>query len=95
MPECEVGSNNRDLPYDRSWLKIAIPLENGKFDSCYRYAPINKTIIEPPNQCSADMFDKTNKIKCTEYIHASDERNVQTEVNLHTCQISVLRLFSL
>lgn len=82
MPECEIGTNNRDLPFHQPWLKNAIPSENGKFESCNRYALKNETIFESANQCNADMFDKSMKIKCTEYIHESDEKNVQTEVNL-------------
>lgn len=80
MPECEAGENNRDLPYDQPWLKNAIPLENGKLDHCHRFSPKNRTIIEPTNQCSANMFDSSTKIACTEYIYASDEKNIQTEV---------------
>lgn len=79
MPECEFGLNNRELPFDQSWLNNAIPTENGKIDNCYRYAPINYNKIEP-NQCSADMFNKSRKIPCNEYIYATDEKNVQTEV---------------
>lgn len=90
MPECEFGDNNRNLPYDRPWLTNAIPLKDGKLDSCNRYAPKNKTIIEPPNQCSADMFDSTKKITCSEFIHDSDEKNIQTEVE-RILRISVLR----
>lgn len=80
MPECEFGENNRDLPYDRPWLKDAIPWENGKFDNCYRYAPKNQTFYTVADRCSADMFDKSIKISCSEYIYETDERNIQTEV---------------
>lgn len=76
VPECEFGMNNRDLPYNQSWLRHAIPSTNEKFDSCSRYAP--KYWVT--SQCSADMFDAATEISCTEYIHASDERNLQTEV---------------
>lgn len=78
MPECESSENNRDLAYNQPWLNIAIPATDGKFDNCYRYAPKNKTA--DTGQCSADMFDTSTKIPCTEFIHASDERNMQTEV---------------
>lgn len=77
VPECEFGENNRDLSYDQPWLKNAIPPFKEKFDSCQRYAPKNWIT----SQCSADMFNVSTKIECTEYIHASDERNLQTEVN--------------
>lgn len=77
MPDCDVGNNNRDISYDQPWLHDAIPLTNGKFDSCSYFARKNTTI---PNQCTADMFDKSKRIQCTEFIYASDERNIQTEV---------------
>lgn len=80
MPECEAGKSNRILPYNPPWLKNAIPFENGKIDRCHRFTPKNRTIMEPAHQCSADMFDPSTKIACTEYIYASDEKNVQTEV---------------
>lgn len=76
MPECEIGN---DIPFNQPWLKNAIPSTNGKFDNCYRYAPKNLTTADP-GKCSADMFDASRKIACTEFIHATDERNLQTEV---------------
>lgn len=80
VPECELNSNNRDIPFDQPWLHDAIPFSDDKIDSCYRYAPKNNTDTEF-GQCSADMFDKTRKIECTEYVYGSDEKNVQTEVS--------------
>lgn len=79
MPECEFGSNNRELPFNQPWLKDAIPSENGKFDNCHRYAPKNWSAIEP-GQCNANMFDTLTIIPCNEFIYASDEKNIQTEV---------------
>lgn len=79
MPECEFGSNNRELPFNQPWLSDAIPSENGKFDNCHRYAPKNWSAIEP-GQCNANMFDTLTKIPCNEFIYASDEKNIQTEV---------------
>lgn len=78
MPECEVGNNNRELAFNQPWLNYAIPSENGKYDKCYRYAP--KSNLNDPGKCSADMFDTSKRIECTEYIYASDEVNLQTEV---------------
>lgn len=82
MPECEIGDNNRDIAYEQPWLNYAIPVKNDKFDNCFRYAPKNLTAT--PNEsgiCSADMFDTSKKIACTEFIHASNEINLQTEVH--------------
>lgn len=79
MPECEFGKNNREIPYDSPWAHYAIPSLNGKIDRCFRYAPKNLTIIEG-SQCNADMFDNSTKIECTEFIFATGERTIQTEV---------------
>lgn len=78
VPECEFGVNNRDLLFNQPWLSSAIPQRNEKFDSCHRYAPKNWTST---GQCTADMFDTSKKIACTEFVHATDEKNIQTEVN--------------
>lgn len=86
MPECEFGVNDRDLPYNQSWLRHAIPTTNEKFASCSRYAP--KDWITA--QCSEDMFDAATEITCTEYIHASDERNLQTEVRHHRIECNAV-----
>lgn len=80
VPECDVkGVNNRDLSYKQPWLPYAIPTINKEYEKCYRYAPINSA-IGGNGQCSSDMFNKSQKIACTDYIYASDERNLQTEV---------------
>lgn len=81
MPECEVGDNNRELTFNQPWLSYAIPSENGKYDKCHRYAPKSLTsTLNEPGKCSADMFDTSKQIECTEYIYASNEVNLQTEV---------------
>lgn len=80
MPECDVGhASNRDIQYDQPWLRYAIPLTNGKYDKCFRYAIKNQTSLET-TQCDADKFNKYERMTCTEYVYASDEINVQTEV---------------
>lgn len=81
MPECDVGENNREIAYNSTWSKYAIPTLNGKFEKCFRYAPTNP-ITHESGQCTADMFDNSTKIGCTEFIYASDEKNIQTEVPL-------------
>lgn len=80
MPECDLGVNNREIPFDQPWLPNAIPYSDGKIESCFRYAPKNQTKTED-GQCSAEMFDKV-EITCSEYVYASQERNLQTEVKV-------------
>lgn len=79
MPGCDIGVDNREIPFDQLWLPNAIPSTNGRIDSCFRYALKNETNFGNV-QCSAEMFDENVKIACSEYIYASDERNLQTEV---------------
>lgn len=83
MPECEIGSNNRNISFNQTWLHNAIPLKNAKNDNCFRYARKNLTTVVP-GTCSADadIFDTTKKIPCNEFIYASNERNLQTEVKV-------------
>lgn len=81
MPECDFNNLiNRDLSYNQLWLKYAIPQWDEKFDNCHRYAPKNSTSIELFGECSADMFDTSKTIPCSEYVYSSDEKNIQTEV---------------
>lgn len=80
MPECDaVGVNNRELTFNQPWLRYAIPSSDGQYDNCYRYAPTHSN-TSGPGQCSTDMFDTSKKIACTEFVYASGERNIQTEV---------------
>lgn len=74
-----MGSDNRDIAFDQPWLSYAIPKKNDKFDNCRRYRP--KILNAPPGSCSADMFDTSETVECTEFIHASNEVNLQTEVS--------------
>lgn len=109
MPECEIGSNNRELSFDQPWLDYAIPLKNGKLNNCRRYAPRNGTTnLNGPGQCSADMFDTSVEIACTEFVYTSNERNLQTEVwncdffvffrcefeQLYICAVNLINLFT-
>lgn len=93
MPECDVGANNREIPFNQSWLENAIPFSDGKINQCQRFAPMNRTIADG-GECSADMFDTSLEIACSEYIHASDEINVQTEVNQPSNYPTISSLFS-
>lgn len=77
VPECDVSDNNRDISYNQTWLKYAIPQINNGYENCVRYAPINSSI---GNQCNDDSFNTSKQIPCEGFIYASDEINVQTEV---------------
>lgn len=84
MPECEdITVNNRELEFNQPWLNFAIPPDsaaNKKVHSCVRYAPIAAALTNGTGQCTADSFNKEQTIECTEFVYATDERNIQTEV---------------
>lgn len=84
VPECDVGDNNRAIGYDQPWLKYAIPSTSNGFENCLRYAPIN---VSAPygHQCSANLFNTSKQIRCTEFVYTTDETNVQTEVRSFFC----------
>lgn len=90
IPECDIGVNNRELRFDQPWLKEAIPYPLNKMDKCQRYVPRNGT-TNADGQCSADFFDNTKLMECSEFIYSSDEKNVQTEVRHNF----MLKLFEL
>lgn len=95
IPECDIDRNSRLIEYDQPWLSLAIPSNDSVFENCFRYAPVNldkahrsmpgnQNKIAPSilkrNKCSAQQFDLTSKIGCTEFVYKSDEKNLQTEV---------------
>lgn len=84
VSECDISANNREIQYDQPWLRYAIPQPNGKLSSCFRYAPISKNESSGfIGECRPEMFDTSETVKCTEFIYTSDEKNVQTEFNIH------------
>lgn len=85
MPECDIGENNRDIIYDQPWLSYAIPPSKDGFDNCVRYAPKNASTAASGYECSADLFDTSKTIKCSEFVYTSDENNIQTEVVYIQC----------
>lgn len=79
VPECDVGENNRDIPYNQKWVNFAIPTaSNGKLKNCVRYASLDSN--DGSIQCAADKFNISEEIECTEYIYETNEKNMQTEV---------------
>lgn len=87
VSECDISANNQGIQYDQPWLHYAIPHSNGKLSSCSRYAPsINRNEssgLVREAQCRPEMFDTSKTVECTEFIYTSDEKNVQTEFNIH------------
>lgn len=88
IPECDVG-DNREIVYEQPWLRNAIPIaenSNGKLNNCVRYAPRikNSSIESSTEKCDIDIFNTSEQIECSDFVYATDEKNVQTEVNLQS-----------
>lgn len=81
MPECDVGESNRAMEFDQPWLHYAIPSSNNQLKNCVRYAPIETNAGSGNVTCNANMFNTSVEIACSEFIYASDEKNIQTEVS--------------
>lgn len=83
MPECEdITLNSRELEFNQPWLNFTIPPDpatHKSVHSCVRYAPIAAQ-SNGAGHCTADSFDMTQTIECTEFVYETDERNIQTEV---------------
>lgn len=90
-----MGIGIRETGYDQNFLEYAIPKSKNGFANCHRFAPNNSilqnelngehgTVRDETEQkekfCNRDMFDRTEKIQCTEFVYKTDETNVQTEV---------------
>lgn len=86
VPECDVGDSDREISYDQPWLSYAIPSSKDGYENCVRYAPLNASTANG-HQCTADRFDSSKQIRCTDFVYTSDEKNVQTEVALFKCII--------
>lgn len=83
VPECDVGGDDREIKYDQPWLHNAIPTSGGKLKNCMRFAPIiiSDGFASGRNECTTDLFNTSVEIECSEFVYASDEKNVQTEVS--------------
>lgn len=85
IPECELDKDGREVGYNQTWLQFAIPYSNGRVKNCVRYAPIvgnNTKFTSGKDQCDAQMFDKSREVECSEYVYSTDEKNLQTEVQI-------------
>lgn len=85
IPECELDKDGREVGYNQTWLQFAIPYSNGRVKNCVRYAPIvgnNTKFTSGKDQCDAHMFDKSREVECSEYVYSTDEKNLQTEVQI-------------
>lgn len=84
MPECDdITVSNHELGFDQPWLNFTVPPDSvpiKEVDGCVRYAPINAAQPNGVGQCTTDSFNTTHLIECTEFVYATDERNIQTEV---------------
>ncbi|KDR22927.1 Solute carrier family 22 member 21, partial [Zootermopsis nevadensis] len=70
------------------WLQDAVPFEGPDSQSrpvrCLRYTPRN---ISTPfdEECSSDMFDRNNNVRCQEWVYNGEETTIVNEWNI-TCE---------
>lgn len=51
---------------------------DGKLKNCMRYASIHEN--SQSYECTSTSFNTSAEIECSEFIYATDEKNIQTEV---------------
>ncbi|XP_021942807.1 organic cation transporter protein-like isoform X1 [Zootermopsis nevadensis] len=84
IPECD-GEEDSFCP---NWLQDAVPFEGPDSQSrpvrCLRYTPRN---ISTPfdEECSSDMFDRNNNVRCQEWVYNGEETTIVNEWNI-TCE---------
>lgn len=85
VPGCDIGSDDRSINYEQTWLSNAIPKESEHYDDCLHFVPIyeiTNTTLTNEFECSKESFDTSAVQGCSKFIYSSDEKNVQTEVIL-------------
>lgn len=78
IPECDVSSE-----YQESWLPNAIPYERntGKYQKCLRFGTSENGSRIDDDSCSAARFDRSNVLRCDQFVFKSDEHRIMKEVS--------------
>lgn len=78
---------NDSAVYDTDWLSAAIPADpklHGRSANCLRYGSVNASTtingLKTGNQCSANMFNRSQTIKCHDFVFKSNERRLLQQV---------------
>lgn len=61
------------------WIENAIPLENNKPSKCYYYDHIDD-FNKNASICDVNSFNRTNIVRCNEFVYQTDEINLVNEV---------------
>lgn len=88
--ECENVAHGE---YQPDWLVNAIPMENGKYAKCYRYALMNATTWNTDSnvdRCNEMLFDRSKVVPCAkdELIYRTDEISIENAVCL--CEVEAI-----
>lgn len=73
--------------YADTWLKEAIPHKNNRIQKCVRYAT-NVTAAArlatsgEGGRCPADIFDRSNVVKCDDFVFKTNEHRLIREVGI-------------
>lgn len=73
IPECEPNIADSFHP---DWISNVVPFENDSPSKCYRFENLNST-------CLNDYFDRTNQVRCDNFVYKTKERSIQNEWNFN------------
>lgn len=77
ISECETQNSNN---FTTQWLQYAVPYQNGHPDRCNRYQFIATADNSTSLTCSASNFNRSNVIRCEEFIIKNYEQHSMARV---------------
>lgn len=85
IPECE-NSSMLDVSYMPDWIDNAVPMEHGVPAKCLRFAStklLNQSKLGTNGfeYCDVNVFNRSETIRCNEFVYKTDEVNIVNEVN--------------
>ncbi|KAK9874719.1 hypothetical protein WA026_005536 [Henosepilachna vigintioctopunctata] len=85
------GCDGSDAKYETNWLDNAIPsTSNNVYDKCEMYDRINNS-INVFNNCTATAFNRSNVVKCDEFVFRDNENYIAREFGL-LCEENLWKL---
>ncbi|XP_018564340.1 organic cation transporter protein-like [Anoplophora glabripennis] len=81
---CEIPACDSDTPeYEPSWLINAVPYKGSTPQNCEMYLHISNSSDVVNENCSADNFDTSHKLRCSSFVYKSTEKSILQEYDLH------------
>ncbi|XP_053690010.1 organic cation transporter protein-like [Sabethes cyaneus] len=78
VPNCD----NAPISFHPGWLNNSTPFKNGEPAQCERYLQIRNTSLDN-SYCDADAFDRSNVIRCDDFIYEDDEITIVKDFNIN------------